>query len=227
MGLEVSLVPGTEMLRQMSNGVAKSVPRKKPRRTREERSEQTRQNLIQAGARIVGRYGYEGASIARITTKAKVALGTFYRHFGSRQEFFDQLLPAMGDRLLAFVQSRVDPNVVGAEREEQRLRAYFEFLEEHPWYHRLLNESEVMAPRAHAIYFNLMASGLVRSFERSQARGELKAFHKSELKTLAYIVMASRVYLAQQWGGFKGKVHKPPVDVLKTYNKFIQRALFD
>ena len=87
------------MLTRSSDGVSKRGPKRKPRRTREERSEQIRQNLIQAGARIVGRYGYEGASIARITAKAKVALGTFYRHFASRQQFFDQLLPAMGDRL--------------------------------------------------------------------------------------------------------------------------------
>src|ERR1017187_1018983 len=96
----------------------------RPRSRRDERSEEIRNRLIQAGARTVGRYGYEGASIARITARAKVALGTFYRHFKSRQEFFDQLLPAMGDHLLSFIKSRVDRNVVGAEREEQRLRAY-------------------------------------------------------------------------------------------------------
>jgi len=210
-----------------TNRAPKRDSKRRARRTREERSEEIRQNLIQAGARIVGRYGYEKASVARITAKAKVALGTFYRHFHSRQEFFDQLLPAMGDRLMAFIQSKVDPAVVGAEREEQRLRAYFEFLEEHPWYHRLLNESEVMAPKAHAVYLELMASGLVRSFQRSQKRGELKAFRESELRTLAYIVMASRVYLATQWGGYKGKNRTPPGDVLTTYTKFIQRALFD
>jgi AcrR family transcriptional regulator len=201
-------------------------PKKKARRTREERSEEIRQNLIQAGARIVGRYGYEKASVARITTRAKVALGTFYRYFRSRQEFFDQLLPAMGDRLMSFIRSRVDPAAVGAEREEQRLKAYFAFMEEHPWYHRLLNESEVMAPKAHAIYLERMAAGLVRSFKRSQRRGELAAFDESELRTLAYIVMASRVYLATQWGGYKGKNRTPPEDVLATYTKFIQRALF-
>lgn len=97
-------------------------PKRKARRTREERSEEIRQNLIQAGARIVGRYGYEKASVARITAKARVALGTFYRHFRSRQEFFDQLLPAMGDRLMLFIRSRVDAAAVGAEREEQRLK---------------------------------------------------------------------------------------------------------
>lgn len=198
-----------------------------PRRTREERSEETRNKLIQAGARAVGRYGYEGASIARITARAKVALGTFYRHFKSRQEFFDQLLPAMGHTLMSFVQERVDRDVVGAAREEQRLRAYFEFLDQHPWYHRLLNESEVMAPRAHAVYFDLMTSGLVRSFQRSQGRDELRAFRREELETVAYIVMASRVYLAQRYAKSNGVVQEPPPDVLATYNKFIQRALFD
>lgn len=197
------------------------------RRTREERSEATRNKLIQAGARTVGRYGYEGASIARITARAKVALGTFYRHFKSRQEFFDQLLPAMGHTLMSFVQERVDRDVIGAAREEQRLRAYFEFLDEHPWYHRLLNESEVMAPKAHAVYFELMTSGLVRSFQRSQGRDELRAFRREELETVAYIVMASRVYLAQRYAKSNGVVQEPPPDVLATYNKFIQRALFD
>lgn len=200
--------------------------RKKPSR-RDERSAEVRSRLIQAGARTVGRYGYEGASIARITARAKVALGTFYRHFESRQEFFDQLLPAMGDHLLAFVQQRVDKKVVGAKREEHRLRAYFAFLDEHPWYHRLLNESEVMAPKAHRVYFGLMASGLVRSFQRSQARGELRAFREDELETLAYIAMASRVYLAQRYAASNGVLREPPPEVLATYNKFIQRALFE
>jgi AcrR family transcriptional regulator len=181
-----------------------------PRRTRVERSEETRNKLIQAGARTVGRYGYEGASIARITARAKVALGTFYRHFKSRQEFFDQLLPAMGHTLMSFVQERVDRGVVGAAREEQRLRAYFEFLDEYPWYHRLLNESEVMAPKAHAVYFDLMTSGLVRSFQRSQGRDELRAFRPDELETVAYIVMASRVYLAQRYAISIGVVQEPP-----------------
>lgn len=201
--------------------------RTKTRRTREERSEETRNKLIQAGARTVGRHGYEGASIARITARAKVALGTFYRHFKSRQEFFDQLLPAMGHTLMSFVQERVDRDVIGAAREEQRLRAYFEFLDVHPWYHRLLNESEVMAPKAHAVYFELMTSGLVRSFQRSQGRNELRAFRRDELETVAYIVMASRVYLAQRYAKSNGVVQEPPPDVLATYNKFIQRALFD
>ncbi|MCX7308793.1 MAG: TetR/AcrR family transcriptional regulator [Afipia sp.] len=203
------------------------VKKTQARRTREERSAETRDKLIQAGALTVGRYGYEGASIARITARAKFALGTFYRHFKSRQEFFDQLLPAMGHTLMSFVQERVDRDVVGAAREEQRLRAYFEFLDEHPWYHRLLNESEVMAPKAHAVYFDLMTSGLVRSFQRSQERAELRAFKRNELETVAYIVMASRVYLAQRYAKSNGVVQEPPPEVLATYNKFIQRALFD
>lgn len=204
---------------------AKSGASSKPRSRRDERSDEIRNRLIQAGARTVGRYGYEGASVARITARAKVALGTFYRHFKSRQEFLDQLLPAMGESLLSFIKSQVDSSVVGAAREEQRLRAYFKFLDDNPWFHRLLNESEVMAPKAHAAIFNLISSGLVRSFRRSQARGELRAFSENELLTVAYILMASRIYLAQRHASPKGV--EPPPEVLATYTKFIQRALFD
>ena len=84
-----------------------------------------------------------------------------------------------------------------------------------------------MAPKAHAVYLELMASGLVRSFQRSQKRGELKGIPGIRVEDLAYIVMASRVYLATQWGGYKGKKRSRPGDVLTTYTKFIQRALFD
>jgi hypothetical protein len=39
--------------------------------------------------------------------------------------------------------------------------------------------------------------------------------------------MASRVYLAQRYAKANGVVQEPPPKVLATYNKFIQRALFD
>ncbi len=84
-----------------------------------------------------------------------------------------------------------------------------------------------MAPKAHSVYFDLITSGLVRSFQRSQGRDELRAFRPDELETVAYIVMASRVYLAQRYAKSNGVVQEPPPEVMATYNKFIQRALFD
>ena len=194
---------------------------------RQEKAEETRRALIEAGVRVVGRYGYNGASISRITARAKVALGTFYRHFDSRQDLLDQLLPTMGRQLLDFVQEHVDREVVGPEREEQRLRAYLKFLVDHPWYHRLLNEAEVLAPNGFETYFKMISSGMVRGLERSVSRNEIKRYEPEELETVAYILLASRVYLAQQYAYKNGQVKEPPEEVIKTYGKFVRYALFD
>ncbi|MPZ31476.1 MAG: TetR family transcriptional regulator [Rhodospirillales bacterium] len=197
------------------------------RKTRAEKSEKTRRAIVEAAARIIGRYGYENASIARIAARARIAHGTFYKHFGSRQDLFDRVLPEMGDRLLEFIQANVDRHAAGAHREEQRLRAYIKFLVRNPWFQRLVNDSEVMAPKAHKAYFERLASGYVRGLTRSIARNEIKAFDRTELECVAYILMATRLYLAQRYAYSHGSVSDPPEAVVRTYVKFVQRALFD
>lgn len=194
---------------------------------RQEKSEKNRRAIIEAAARVVGRYGYEQASVARITARAKVAHGSFYTHFKSRQDLFDCLLPEIGDRLLEFIQANVDREAVGAAREEQRLRAYIKFLVENPWFQRLLNDSEVMAPKAHRVYFDRIAAGYANGLARGIARGEIRAFRHDELEYLAYILMASRLYLAQRYGFSNGSVTNLPEAAIRTYVKFVQRALFD
>ena len=54
--------------------------------TRAVRLEQTRKALVAAAAEIVGEEGYQACSVAKIAIRAKVAQGTFYTYFASRQE---------------------------------------------------------------------------------------------------------------------------------------------
>src|SRR5215469_4346849 len=77
-----------------------------PRLSRMEKHEDTRRRLFQAAIKVVGKYGYAGASVARITAEAGVAQGTFYLHFESRQVLLDQLLPAVGEEVSATVRER-------------------------------------------------------------------------------------------------------------------------
>ena len=133
----------------------------------------------------------------------------------------------MGERLLAFIRENVDRDVVGPAREEQRLRAYLKFLVDHPWYHRLLNEGEVLAPKGYKAYFKMVSSGMVRSLQRSVQRDEIQRFDQDELETVAYILLASRVYLAQRYAYNNGSVKEPPEKIIKTYSKFVRYALFD
>src|ERR1700676_4989930 len=92
----------------------------KPKLSRAERNEEVKRRLFDAAAKVVGRLGYAEASVARITELADVAQGTFYNHFENRQELLDHLLPAIGRRMVNFIQERVDSAASGAEKETAR-----------------------------------------------------------------------------------------------------------
>jgi hypothetical protein len=88
---------GVQKKKKLSERRIVKIRQGKPRSTRAERAERVRDALFEAAAEVVGKYGYVGASISRITAKAKVAQGTFYNYFESRQHLLDQLLPVLGE----------------------------------------------------------------------------------------------------------------------------------
>lgn len=199
---------------------------KRGKRTRVEKSEETRVALFDAAAKVVGKYGYEGASIARITARAKVAQGTFYNYFATRQDLLDQLLPVMGDLMLDYLRTHMDPDAKGWQREEERLRAYFAFLVENPWFHRLVNESETLAPKAHKAYFSKVSAGYIRSLRRAIETGEIRNFKEADLEPLSYMLMAIRTYLAQRYAYSNGSVRNPDPQVVKTYVKLVRSGMY-
>lgn len=199
--------------------------RGKPRQTRAERSESTLRALFDAAAQVVGEVGYADASIAKITSRAKVAQGTFYNYFASRQDLFDQLLPRLGASMLEYIRERVDPRARGAEREVQRLRAYFQFLEEHPEFYRILYEAETLAPAAHRKHMETVSAGYVRGLRRSWERGEMpEGFAPQDLEPVAYMLLAARGYLSMRYGA--GRDGGPVPDwVVGAYEKVIRHGI--
>src|SRR5262245_34071175 len=129
------------------------------RKTRAEKSEEARKALFHAAAEIVGEHGYGSASISRITQRAKLAQGTFYNYFASRQAIFDELLPALGEEMLAHIRARVIEGSTFLDREERAFRAFFEFLAQVPQFLRILNEAEIAAPRAFRKHFRNVSAG--------------------------------------------------------------------
>jgi AcrR family transcriptional regulator len=198
---------------------------RRPRKNRAERSEAIRQAIFLAAARVVGRYGYADASISKITATAKVAHGTFYNYFESRQDLFEQLLPALGQLLLSHVTNEVAPVADGLAREEKRLLAWFEFLQIHPEFYRILNEGEVFVPAAFRLHVEGFGAGYLRALRRAKLRGELHDFAEEELEPIAYILLAARSYLSFRYvsGAQKAKV---PDFVLTAYMKLLRHGLF-
>src|SRR5437762_12526779 len=108
---------------------------------RVERNAWTKQKIFEAATKVVGKYGYAEASVARITEQAGVAQGTFYNHFVNRQELLDQLLPKIGIDMVRFIRDRTGTGHA-ARQEIERFSAFFDFIREVPEFLRILNEAQ-------------------------------------------------------------------------------------
>lgn len=192
--------------------------------SRNERNDIVKRRLFNAAAGIVGEMGYAEASVARITARAGVAQGTFYTHFPNRQDLLDRLLPEMGQDMLAFIKARIDTNADARRQEEQRFRAFFDYLDVQPGFLRILNEAEIFAPEGHRRHIDNIARNYVRLFRRGRSGGKIGDFTDAELEVVAHIFMGARGYLGQRYAADgAGGV---PAHVMSAYSKLIRGLLF-
>lgn len=161
------------------------------------KQEEKRRKLIEAAARIIGRYGYGGCSIERITSKARVAYGTFYLSFSSQQELFESILPAMSKELL----TRVATSLQGAhdflEVERRGFRAHLTYSVDYPYMNRVLWEAELYAPNAYRQYMGDVINRYTASLKRSKNNGTLIGFEDGELEFIAIMLIGARTQLTR------------------------------
>lgn len=208
-------------------GSAASSARKprKPRLTREEKSEITREAICQAAAEIIGEHGYANASIARIMERAGLGHGTFYSYFDSRQDLFDELLPMKGEEVLSFLHERVRGAPDFVETEQRGILGFFEYAQEHPWFFRLLHEAHVATPEGHQRHIGNILARYRKSLARAHAAGELPGYDASELDTLAFLLMSARDYVYSHHVARSDDVTAAVKQAVGTYAKFIAHGL--
>lgn len=199
-------------------------PRKKL--TRVERSALTRDALFDAAAKIVGEVGYPDAQISAITTKAKVAHGTFYNYFESRQDLFEQLLPNLGKGMLERVQANSADVQSDLEREVRSFRAFFNFLFERPEFYRIMFEARVFCPEAYEEHTKNISEGYTRVLARAHKRGEIKGIEADELEAVAFMLMGAREYIAMRYTRKNGRTKELPAWVADLYGRLVSRALY-
>jgi AcrR family transcriptional regulator len=190
-----------------------------------EKSELLRDALLRAAAEIVGEVGYANASIALITARAGVAQGTFYNYFESRQDVLDELLPTLGEKMLAHIRERARSGDGFADIENRGFRGFFSFLKQAPHFFRILNEAESFAPKGHTRHFENVARKYVHLLHRLKRAGEFPAFAEEELEVVVYILLAARSYLALRYVYGKERNDDLPEWVTETYMKFIRYGL--
>lgn len=193
--------------------------------SRSERGRLIREALFKAAAEIVGDVGYQAASVAMITHRARVAQGTFYNYFESRQDILDQLLPALGQEMLDYVRDCAKKGATMLEKEELSFAAFFSFLQRHPPFFRILNEAESFAPKGYNAHLELVSKGYLGFFKRANERGDLPGFEEREHEVIVFILMAARSYLAWRYVYGAEKHGSIPKWVTSAYMKFVRYGL--
>lgn len=202
-----------------------------PKPKREESAKRTREALLNAGLRVVATHGYAKASVSRIAEACGVAQGLLYSYFPSHQEFLDELLPAEGQRLLAFIQKSVKGVEPFFERELLAFSAFFEFVARRPSLLRVLVEAEIAAPTSYVRLMDSIRARYYRALRRAEANGEIRPSTPHFLWVASEVFTGSRGIIAIGFSDREsGRFLKPrrlPAWVPASYLKFIRRGLDD
>jgi len=203
------------------------MPRAQRRMTRAEKAQATRARLFEAAIEIVGQVGYAGASVALITAHARVAQGTFYNYFESRQDLLDQLLPSLSERLHELIRQRVMEAPDDAiEREKARLAGFFEFLQKEPHLFKIISEGMVQAPRGFRAHLEMQSASYRRALEYERRRGNLLVDDPLEIDILTQMLISTREYLSGRFCYEDGEFVRPSQDVVETYEKLLRGKIF-
>jgi AcrR family transcriptional regulator len=190
------------------------------------KSDMTRRRFLEAAAKVVAREGYPKTSIAKITDEAGMASGSFYYYFRNREELLDQLLPALGKELVAFIIERVGGMAWGLEREVAGFQAYFDFLRVRPEFYRVFTEAQVYVPAAYKTHLQWIIDNYVHALRRQRDRGGL-AIAESDLIGLAYTLTGIRNYATQMLLDSNAPGRPTESECIALYRRVLVGGLFE
>lgn len=200
----------------------KPLRRRKPSAAQLQKNQETRQKLIHAAAKLVGRYGYAGCSISRITALAGVAHGAFYLHFKSQQDLFDDLLPEVSLGMLAAISKAVREARTLEDMERRGITANIDYLVANPFAYRAMYEANHYAPKAFARHNEIIMQGYARSYRRLLGS---KAPSEQQIEELASIMVGARAYLYMRFSD-EGETMRPlDPELIERYVAFMAAGM--
>ncbi|WP_343344562.1 TetR/AcrR family transcriptional regulator [Sphingomicrobium sp. XHP0239] len=160
---------------------------------RTRRGEATRARILDAARVEFGQTGFSDSSIVAITKRARVALGTFYTYFDSKEEVFAALVADMSRRVADAVAPAIRDIEDGLDRERAALEAFLSFASEHAEVYRIIDEAEFADPKGFERHYRGTAGRIRERLEK--APGIAAADGDLEAEVRAWAMMGMYVFL--------------------------------
>jgi AcrR family transcriptional regulator len=181
------------------------------------------ERLLAAAEELFGARSYQKTTVADICTRAGMATGSFYAHYGSKEEIFAAVVRGINADLRAAMRKALESTDGGQRaRERECFRAFFEMLSARPWIDRIVRESEFVAPWLFREYYEHLARGYARGVRTAQLAGEVDVRYDPEV--IAYVYTGIGNFVGMRWVDWTagGQV---PSDVLDDVLELLGRGL--
>ena len=188
------------MAQQSVDPTLAAAPGKEPRTPR---GQKTMRKILDAAVAEFGERGFSESSIVSITTRAKVALGTFYTYFDSKEALFAALVEDMSGKVREAVAPVFGQGVAMLDAEQLALAAYLRFAGQHKEVYRIIDEAEFVAPEAYRRHYETVAARISSRFEAGEKQGEIAPADALEREVRAWASMGMNVFLGLRfavWG---------------------------
>lgn len=204
-----------------NRGAEATVPDTVPDKTpRTERGRRTLRVLLDVAALEFGERGFHETSIVSITTRAGVALGSFYTYFDSKDAIFRALVRDMSARVGAVGAAAVREGTDALTGERAVMAAFIRFARTHTELYRIIDEAEFVDPATYRAHYEGAATRIQSRLEAGAARGELR---DGITDVHAWAIMGMNVFLGLRYGVWGDE--RTPEDVAQIISDMLTDGL--
>ena len=184
------------------------------------RGRKTREKLLHAAEAEFGERGFPEASIASITQRAGVALGTFYVYFESKEEIFRALVSYMGELTRQWIGERVaeSPDRLTAER--RGVEAFIEFVRTHRNLYRVVSMAQFVAEDAFRDYYSEFAKAYEENLKRAAAAGEIR---DGDCEVWSWALIGMTVFLGMRFADWDEE--RPAEDIAAAVSELVSQGM--
>jgi AcrR family transcriptional regulator len=178
----------------------KPSPASKGKAPRTARGEKTLRKILDAALAEFGQHGFHDSSIVGITARAKVALGTFYTYFDSKEAVFAALVRDMSIRVRDYVYPVLADAKDGLDAEGRALASYLRFVVGHKEVYRIIDEAEFVDPAGFRTHYETASERIAARLRAATERGELRDDGALANEVRAWAIMGMNVFLGLRFG---------------------------
>lgn len=164
------------------------------------RGEKTLRRILDAALVEFGEKGFSETSIVGITGRAKVALGTFYTYFDSKEAVFAALVRDMSGQVRDHVAPALQEASDGLDAERRALAAYLKFVHSHKEVYRIIDEAEFVDPEGFRSHYETTGGRIAARLQAATDKGEIADDGLLATEVRAWAIMGMNVFLGLRFG---------------------------